>query len=142
MLINNVYYNQFGVQSELSQVAPFFVGCTVVTFSKEELAKEKSQYHLVALHREQVIGVCLLNPCSQDEVKLRQFAIASAYQSRGIGKKLLHFAEKIAHSRGFRRIVLHARKEAMGFYLKETYQTVGGEFEEVGIPHFKMIKEW
>jgi predicted GNAT family N-acyltransferase len=37
-------------------------------------------------------------------------------------------------------IELHARANAVNFYAKYAYRIVGDEFEEVGIPHFKMIK--
>jgi predicted GNAT family N-acyltransferase len=38
-------------------------------------------------------------------------------------------------------MVLHARETAVPFYLKLGYEVVGGQFEEVGIPHFKMEKK-
>jgi predicted GNAT family N-acyltransferase len=43
-------------------------------------------------------------------------------------------------SRRFSKIILNARKVALPFYLKSGYVIQGDEFEEVGIPHFKMSK--
>ncbi|NOZ36403.1 MAG: GNAT family N-acetyltransferase [Chlorobi bacterium] len=38
------------------------------------------------------------------------------------------------------KIVLHARKTAVSFYLKLNYKIISEQFYEVGIPHFKMRK--
>ena len=41
---------------------------------------------------------------------------------------------------GVSRIELNARDTAAGFYRKLGYRKVGGEFVEVTIPHWKMVK--
>jgi len=61
-------------------------------------------------------------------------------QGKGIGRALMQFAENIARDRGFRRITMHARKSATGFYEKLGYTVSGGEFEEVTLPHVVMEK--
>jgi predicted GNAT family N-acyltransferase len=48
-------------------------------------------------------------------------------------------AEKYAW-RQYNKIVLHARKAAVGFYRKLGYKIASGEFIEVTIPHFMMEK--
>ncbi len=40
----------------------------------------------------------------------------------------------------FDKITLHARKNAVPFYLALGYKIIGEEFEEVGLPHFEMEK--
>jgi predicted GNAT family N-acyltransferase len=37
-------------------------------------------------------------------------------------------------------MVLHARETAVPFYNALGYNSVGAQFEEVGIPHFRMEK--
>jgi predicted GNAT family N-acyltransferase len=68
-------------------------------------------------------------------------AVDDSIQKKGVGAKVLLFAEQTAKERGFNKIILHARKVAAGFYLKYNYTIKGGEFTEVGIPHFEMEKE-
>jgi len=52
----------------------------------------------------------------------------------------LQFAENIARDRGFKVIVMHARKTAVGFYEKLGYKITSSEFEEISIPHYLMEK--
>lgn len=48
--------------------------------------------------------------------------------------------ESEVQMRGVNRVVLHARENAIEFYTKLGYSVVGEWFQEVGIPHKKMIK--
>ncbi|HEX7690957.1 MAG TPA: GNAT family N-acetyltransferase, partial [Sediminibacterium sp.] len=74
-------------------------------------------------------------------VRLRQMAVTANLQGKGIGRALMSFAENIARDRGYRRLTMHARKTAIGFYEKNGYRICGPEFVEVTIPHFEMEKE-
>jgi len=110
-------------------------------FTDIELVNENNQYHLVLIMDEQVIGTALLLPIDESIAKMRQFAIATALQGRGLGKKLVNYAEEFALKQGFSEIQLHAREEACAFYEVCGYSTVGEQFLEVGIPHYKMTKK-
>jgi ribosomal protein S18 acetylase RimI-like enzyme len=68
-------------------------------------------------------------------------AVSPSMQKNGLGRSLLDFAEKVAYDSGFRKMVMHARKTAIGFYQKQGYEIKGEEFEEVTIPHFEMQKQ-
>ena len=67
-------------------------------------------------------------------------AVYPEWQGKGIGRLLMLAAEEYAHTAGYTMISLHARKTAMEFYDKLGYATIGHEFTEVGIPHYKMTK--
>jgi predicted GNAT family N-acyltransferase len=54
---------------------------------------------------------------------------------------MVRFSEDFAQKEGYPKMVLHARKVVLGFYLSLGYKAVGEEFEEIGIPHFKMERE-
>jgi ribosomal protein S18 acetylase RimI-like enzyme len=75
-----------------------------------------------------------------DTVRLRQMAVVNDVQGKGIGRALMQFAENLARDRGYRRITMHARKNALGFYEKMGYKKKGEEFEEITIPHYVMEK--
>lgn len=51
------------------------------------------------------------------------------------------FAELCAREMGAASITVHARKTALGFYEAVGFEETGGEFLEVGIPHFPMQKD-
>ena len=71
---------------------------------------------------------------------MRQVAVQSNLQGIGIGKKLVQFVEQEAKKLGITHFELNARKSAVPFYLSMNYALEGEEFEEVGIPHFRMKK--
>lgn len=108
-------------------------------YNPEELLQEKDQHHLVYLEGNKVIGVLLLAVHNQ-VVKMRQVAVGEELQGKGIGREMVVFAENWAVDNQFEKIELHARETAVPFYLKLSYKIVGERFDEVGIPHFKMIK--
>jgi predicted GNAT family N-acyltransferase len=73
-------------------------------------------------------------------LRLRQMAVQNNLQGKGIGASMMNFAEIVARDKGYKKLVMHARKTVMGFYEKLGYKPVGDEFIEVTIPHFVMEK--
>lgn len=94
----------------------------------------------IALAEGKVIGCVLCKKVNDDTIKLRQMAVATEWQNKGIGKILITAAEENAKANSFKRIELHARKYAIGFYEKLLYKAYGAEFTEVNIPHIAMEK--
>ncbi|MGZ3837700.1 MAG: GNAT family N-acetyltransferase [Flavisolibacter sp.] len=112
-----------------------------LSFSPDELEKEKNNLMMGAYEDEQILGCCMLVEEAPETVRLRQMAVINDLQGKGIGKALMQFAENLARDRGYKRITMHARKNALGFYEKMGYRKVGKEFEEITIPHYVMEKE-
>lgn len=67
-------------------------------------------------------------------------AVQNNLQGKGIGAAMMNFAENVARDRGYKTLIMHARKTAVGFYEKSGYKVTGEEFEEVHLPHFIMEK--
>ncbi len=109
--------------------------------TEDDIQKEHNDLFIAAFDNLKIIGCCILTKINDNLVKLRQMAIKTDYQHKGIGGKILKFAEQIAKENRYHRITLHARKEATKFYEKNGYQSEGEEFIEVGIPHFEMNKQ-
>ena len=109
-------------------------------YSIAQLEAEKSDILLVATENNLVIGCCILTPLKNNQIQLRQMAVANDQQGKGIGAQIVNFAEKIAVQKGFQTLILHSRKYAVGFYQKLGYESVGDEYIEVGIPHLSMRK--
>lgn len=112
-----------------------------LNYPREQLLAEDSDIHLVYYTEAMVLGTLMLTPTDNGQIKMRQVAIDEQYQGAGIGSKLVEYAEAYALDLGFKHMVLNARKTAVPFYLKLDYHTVGEEFEEVSIPHYKMEKD-
>lgn len=111
-----------------------------LSFEKNELDREKNDILIGAFEEDKMLGCCLLRRIDNDCVRLRQMAVQNNLQGKGIGASLMNYAENIAHDKGYKKIIMHARKTALGFYEKFGYSVVGNEFSEVTIPHFVMEK--
>jgi len=107
-------------------------------FSGEELNQDGDQIHIVAVEENTVVGVLLLKPLSDTEIKMRQVAVANALQGSGIGVQIVRYAEYYSRSKGYKLLSLHARENAITFYERLNYKRVGDPFDEVGIEHFRM----
>lgn len=106
----------------------------------EDLDEDRDQYIVVGCNQDEVVACLMLKIVNKDTIKFRQMAVTAEYQQHGFGSMLVHYAENFCLLNEYTQIELHARKYAVPFYLKLDYNLVGEEFEEVGIPHYKMIK--
>ncbi len=110
-------------------------------FSEEDLESEKNDVLMGCFDEEKLEGCCLLTPAGEKALRLRQMAVANGLQGKGIGRVLMSFAENIARDMQNEKLLMHARKSAVGFYEKLGYRICSEEFEEVTIPHYVMEKE-
>ncbi len=111
-----------------------------LTFSDEELEKEKNEILIAAFEDEKILGCCMLISEVNKVCRLRQMAVLNNLQGKGIGRALMSFSENIARDRGYRKLTMHARKTAAGFYERLGYNISGDEFAELSIPHYLMEK--
>jgi len=111
-----------------------------LSFTKEELEHEKDDILMGAFEDDKLLGCCLLTRMDAKTVRLRQMAVPNSMQGKGVGRALMIFAENIARDLGYKKLCMHARKTAVGFYQKLGYGISGEEFVEVTIPHYVMEK--
>jgi len=111
-----------------------------LNFDRDELEREKADILMGAFEDEKILGCCLLTKIDEKIVRLRQMAVLNNLQGKGIGRALMFFAENVARDMGYKTLIMHARKTAIGFYEKLGYYTTGSEFVEITIPHFIMEK--
>lgn len=112
-----------------------------ITFDNSELEQEKDNLLIAAFEDERMLGCCMLVEESLKIVRLRQMAVLNDLQGKGIGRALMQFAENLARDRGYKKISMHARKNAVGFYEKMGYKVTSAEFMEISIAHYVMEKE-
>jgi len=72
--------------------------------------------------------------------KLERFAVLKEYRRRGIASALMTFTLADLPDEAT-YVYLNAQIYAMGLYAKFGFVPVGKEFEEVGIPHLKMVRQ-
>lgn len=109
-------------------------------FTATQIENESKDIHIVCAENDAVVAVLVLTPIDLICVKMRQVAVLDSYQRKGIGKKMVLYAEQIARTQGFEIMQLNARKTAVEFYHSLQYQITGNLFYEIGIPHFKFQK--
>lgn len=110
-------------------------------FTAEQLASEYDSFHFAYMDEEyRMLGCLVMKPFDTETVRMRQVAVDENYQKKGIGTSMVFFVEKWARDRGFKKIILHARDNAIPFYSRLDYEIKGKAFKEVGIEHYKMEK--
>lgn len=111
-----------------------------LSFLPEDLEKEKEDILIAFFDDDRMDGCCLLTQIDSQTLRLRQMAVRNSLQGKGIGESIIRFAETLARDRGFRKIIMHARRTAIGFYERCGYNACGDEFVEVTLPHKRMEK--
>lgn len=108
--------------------------------SKRDTVEDETDILIGCFEEERLMGCCMLKKIDVKTMRLRQMAVNSGLQGKGIGRALVGFAENIAIDFGYLRMILHARNSALGFYKKLGYDEVGAPFTEVSLPHRLMEK--
>ena len=115
----------------------------LIHFNVIDLQSEGNDIHVAAFFNSQIVGCLILSEYldKPKAYKMRQIAVHTDFQRKGVGKLMVDFCEKLAFQNGMKTIYLHARETAVPFYLSLEYSIVGNQFLEVNIPHYKMTKE-
>lgn len=111
-----------------------------LNFSNNELEREKEDVLIAAFEEDEMLGCCILSWIGPQKMRMRQMAVSSNLQRKGIGASLMGFSENLARDKGCRVLMMHARESAILFYEKFGFRVTGEPFEEVGLPHRIMEK--
>jgi predicted GNAT family N-acyltransferase len=111
-----------------------------LSFTEEELAKEKDHILIAAFDDDEMLGCCMLIRLDDKTLQVRQMAVNNNLQGKGIGASIMAFAENLSRDKGYQKLVMHARDTAIGFYEKFGFKVVGEPFTEVNLPHHLMEK--
>lgn len=111
-----------------------------LSFTEEELDKEKDDILISSFDEDQMLGCCILTKIDDRRIRLRQMAVQKNLQGKGIGESIISFAENIARDKGYKILMMHARDSAIGFYEKYGYVVKGDQFIEVKTNHHVMEK--
>jgi N-acetylglutamate synthase-like GNAT family acetyltransferase len=110
-------------------------------FTNEELEEEKDHILIAAYEDEDMLGCCMLKKLDSHTLQLRQMAVKDNLQRKGIGASIMSFAENLSRDKGYKKIIMHARDSAIGFYERCGYKKKGDQFIEINLPHHVMEKK-
>lgn len=111
-----------------------------VPFSYIKPEQEKNDILIVAVEGKAVLGCCVLTDRGESVIQLRQMAVDTSVQAKGLGRTVVHFAEQLAKEKGYRNLYLNSRDPVIPFYEKCGYTISGDGFTEVNIAHHRMQK--
>jgi predicted GNAT family N-acyltransferase len=111
-----------------------------LTYEEADIAAESDNTHIAAWIGDHLVGYLQFAQLDDTTLKMRQVAVSTDIQSKGIGSRLVIFAEAWARRQNHKLIELNARNTAIAFYQKLGYQITEKPFTEVGIAHHKMTK--
>jgi predicted GNAT family N-acyltransferase len=113
-----------------------------MSLSADDLRGEDGQIHWVAIDEAgRVVGCVLLDPGTGGTGQIRQMAVAESRRGRGIGAALIARIEETARGLGIRKLLMHARAYARGFYERQGYHAASDVYIALTIPHIDMEKE-
>lgn len=114
-----------------------FVEEQLVPHHEEIDEQDPLSYHLLVIDEESgtPAGTARLTP----EGHIGRMAVLKEYRGRKVGHRLMIHLMQKAMQRGHRIIELSAQTHAIPFYQKYGFSPVGRVYDEVGIPHQKMI---
>ncbi|MEQ8936806.1 MAG: GNAT family N-acetyltransferase [Amphiplicatus sp.] len=96
--------------------------------------------HFIALAADEVIGCVGLYPEAGAAARLRHLAVAPRAQRKGVGRKLVTFAESCGVEAQIACVDVEARAGAVPFYEACGYAAEGETFLRHGVPHRLMRK--
>ena len=87
------------------------------------------------------VGVGRVHFVDDVTAQIRSMAVEEEWRGKGIGSIVIRELEKIAIEKGAKKIILHARDNAVKFYERNGYKVVKQSHTLFGsIPHFLMEK--
>lgn len=85
---------------------------------------DESALHAAYFHNGKILGVARLDLMENKIGQIRFMAVETDFQGKGIGEKLMLHLESISIENGVKKIILHARVIAIGFYQKLGYEMI------------------
>jgi N-acetylglutamate synthase-like GNAT family acetyltransferase len=65
-----------------------------------------------------------LNLLNSTTAQIRYMAVKTEYRGKHYGQQVIVYLEKLAKEKGIQKIILHARENAVDFYLKNNYKII------------------
>ncbi|MDE7453599.1 MAG: GNAT family N-acetyltransferase [Clostridia bacterium] len=115
------------------------VFCGEQGFKNEFDETDKISVHLVLYDDGLPVATCRVFK-DGDLYFIGRVAVIKVYRGKGAGTEIMQYAEKHIISEGGKTIAVSSQKQAEEFYKKQGFTAVGGEYDDEGCPHVRMIK--
>ena len=100
-----------------------------------DAADPTARHVLAVVDGRQPVGTGRLESCG----KIGRVAVLRDWRGSGIGAWIVRHLVNQATESGVESVYLHAQTAAAGFYRRLGFRAEGPEFDEVGIPHVRML---
>ena len=100
------------------------------------------EINVIVKDRGMVIGTARVVFPADDTAKIERMAVLQAFRNTGIGKEMISFMDEELRQRQVTHIILHAQHQVIGFYKACGFNETGKPFEEAGIRHVKMERDY
>lgn len=99
------------------------------------------EHYVMYREDENPVAVCRTYPSEEKGCGIiGRVAVRKEYRGKGLGKRMIAFAEEHLRDEGTGRVILHAQTAASGFYGSMGYHAFGEEDDDEGVPHIWMQK--
>lgn len=110
-----------------------------VPISVEQDGKEAQSGHIILLEQDKIVGSLRFRPITEG-IRFERIVIAPAFRGQGYGRFLIETAlEQVGEQE---RVVIHSQLEAVTFYERVGFTTVGESFFEGSRQHIAMIRSF
>ena len=75
-----------------------------LSFTPDELAKEKEDILIGAFDDDEMLACCMLTKTDNTCLRLRQMAVQNNLQGKGIGASMMNFAEILTRDKGYKKL--------------------------------------
>ena len=96
--------------------------------------------HVLVRDNRQVVAAARVRFIGDGQAKLERMAVLPQFRRMGIGRGMVSFLALELAGRQVQELVLHAQRDAVGFYRSCGFEERGLPFEEAGIEHVEMGK--
>ena len=76
--------------------------------------------------------------CDTAQAHIGRMAVLKPYRQQGVGTLMLRTLLEQAQLNGVKQVAINAQTTAIAFYERLGFMPVGNEFDDAGIPHYKM----
>lgn len=104
--------------------------------------KDEEAIHFLAYLDTQSVGTARIRFLDASTVKLERLAVLSEARNQGIGRKIMESALEFLINEKIVTVKIHAQTAVKHFYQTLGFVAEGAIFEEAGIPHIKMSKQF
>ena len=112
-----------------------------LSWSVDDLKWEQLERHFGFYFGKELIGVAVVRDLGGNRAKIRQVAVESESQRKGYGQMMVAGVMVELMNDGVTDLEIHSRINVIEFYKRLGFECEGPEFEEIGIPHRKMVRK-